>query len=604
MKAAIGRIFAAFRTFHRGSHATLRNLPPTFELKQMEQRLELLAKVFEGSSEGLVIADAQRRVLTANASFCRSIGHDLNELVGKSPEWLLSLDPASERFDEPWIVADRSGSWHGEVYLQRRDGRTFPASLVVDAVLSDAGHLSHYVWATQDITEKRVNEQRIQFLAHHDPLTRLPNRQLFSDRLRMAMQLSKQHGTKIAVLVIDLDRFKSINESLGHHVGDALLRSVSLRLFEAVRNCDLACRLGSDEFVFALTEVTSADEALATIEHRLLPLIRGPHVVGASELHISCSIGISMYPDDAVDTQDCIRHAELAMHEAKTMGRDGFQFFTKELNERAHSRSRLELHLHNAMERGEFSLHYQPRINSRTNELMGVEALLRWNSSELGLVLPTEFIPIAEELGLIGQIGAWVVEQACQQQAKWLLAGHGLVPIAINISAVQLDDQVLQQTLVRSMQTWSTEPSSIELELTESALMRDVNSALYQLQALKGLGVMLSIDDFGTGYSSLSYLRQFPIDRLKIDRSFVARMLDDPADLAIAQAIIGLGHTLGLQIVAEGVESETVAAALRLSECDELQGFLFSEAITAERLTEWLAGWRALQLRTQRTSSE
>ncbi len=585
-------VLSSCRLDYQGRDAVLTTFTPIGHLKQMEQRLELWAKVFEASSEGIVITDAKRRVVTANASFCQSVGHDLAELVGKNPEDLLGREGGANYADEIWPTALRSGSWRGEVRAIRRDDKSFPAWLVVDAVFSGAGSVSHYIWTIQDITEQKVNEERINFLAHHDPLTRLPNRQLFAERLRMAMQLSQRNGQKVAVVLIDLDRFKNINDSLGHDVGDAVLRSVSQRLLDAVRVEDTVCRLGGDEFVIALNGVANGEEVLAILEHRLMPLVRNSHVVNGAELHVSCSIGISMFPDDAVDIEDCMRHADMAMYLAKSMGRDGVQFFTTDLNERAHSRLRVELQLRQAIERGELLLHYQPRISARTGEMLGVEALLRWNSEELGWVPPSEFIPIAEESRLIVQIGAWVVEQACRQQAQWLRAGHGLVCIAINISAAQLSDQSLQDVLRQSMETWSTDPATIELELTESTLMRNVNAALVQLQALKRLGIMLSVDDFGTGYSSLSYLHRFPIDRLKIDRSFVAGMLNDSADLAITHAIVGLGHTLGLQVVAEGVESEAVAAALRSAQCDELQGFLYSRALSADDLVEWLHEWR------------
>jgi diguanylate cyclase (GGDEF)-like protein/PAS domain S-box-containing protein len=592
-------VLSACRLDYQGHDAVLTTFTPIGHLKQMEQRLELWAKVFEASSEGIVIADARRRVVTANASFCRSAGHDLAELIGKNPEVLLSREGSADHVDDIWPVVARSGSWRGEVRVKRRDDDSFPAWLVVDAVLSGPGPVSHFIWTIQDITEQKVNEERIHFLAHHDPLTRLPNRQLFAERLRMAMQLSQRRGEKVAVLLIDLDRFKNINDSLGHHVGDAVLRSVSQRLLEAVRTEDTVCRLGGDEFVVALNGVASGKEVLGILEHRLMPCIRDTHVVDGAELHISCSIGISMFPDDAADIDDCMRHADMAMYQAKTMGRDGVQFFTTELNERAHSRLKVEQHLRHAIERGELSLHYQPRIGAKSGEMLGVEALLRWNSEELGAVPPAEFIPIAEESRLIIPIGAWVVEQACRQQAQWKRAGYEDICVAINVSAVQLGDQSLQEVLRQSMQTWSTDPRTIELELTESTLMRDVNAALFQLQALKRLGIKLSVDDFGTGYSSLSYLHRFPIDRLKIDRSFVAKMLDDPADFAITRAIIGLGHTLGLQVVAEGVESEAVAAALRSADCDELQGFLYSEGRSAAGLIQWLSDWQMGGLRSE-----
>ncbi len=579
-------VLSARRISYQGQDAVLTAFTPIGHLKTLEQRLELWAKVFEASSEGILIVDGQRRIVTANSAFCRNTRHDLADLAGQSPEaWLCE---GGARADDIWRTASRRGSWRGEVRVRRRDDSIFPAWLVVGSVLGATGDLSHTIWTMLDITERKASEERIHFLAHHDPLTRLPNRQLFTERLRTAMHGAQLGGTKVAVAFIDLDRFKTINDSLGHHVGDALLRSVSQRLLQAVRAEDTVCRLGGDEFVIALTGVSSGEEVLGILENRLVPLIRDAHIVDGAELHVSCSIGISMYPDDAADIDDVMRHADVAMYQAKALGRDGAHFFTPELNERAHTRLRVELQLRHAIDRGELRLHYQPRMDAATGALMGVEALLRWQSPEHGAMMPSEFIPIAEESRLIIPIGAWVVEEACRQQAHWKREGRGTIGVSINVSAVQLRDPTLGQALQQSMQAWQADPDSIELELTESSLMADATGSLAQLQALKRLGVKLSVDDFGTGYSSLSYLHRFPIDRLKIDRSFVAKMLDDPTDLAIATAIIKLGHTLGLQVVAEGVETEAVAAALRAAECDELQGYLYARPLSVDDLGAWM----------------
>jgi diguanylate cyclase (GGDEF)-like protein/PAS domain S-box-containing protein len=581
-------VLSARRMSYQGQDAVLTAFTPIGHLKTLEQRLELWSKVFEASSEGILIVDGQRRIVTANTAFCRNTGHDLADLVGEDPEAWLSEGGAGGHAAEIWRAAARRGSWRGEVRVRRRDDSIFPAWLVANAVMSAAGELSHYIWTMLDITERKASEERIHFLAHHDSLTRLPNRQLFIERLRLAMQQAQRNGQKVAVLFIDLDRFKTINDSLGHHVGDALLRSVAQRLLQAVRSHDTVCRLGGDEFVVALAGVASGEEVLGILESRIVPSIRDAHVVDGAELYVSCSIGISMVPDDAADIDDAMRHADVAMYQAKALGRDGAHFFTPELNERAHTRLRVELQLRHAIDRGELRLHYQPRIAADTGAMVGVEALLRWRSQELGEMMPAAFIPIAEESRLIVPIGAWVVDQACRQQAQWEREGRGTIGVGINVSALQLRDPTLVQALQQSMRLWGTEPGSLELELTESTLMADATGSLAQLQDLKRLGVKLSIDDFGTGYSSLSYLHRFPIDRLKIDRSFVAGMLDDPTDLAITQAIVKLGHALGLQVVAEGVETDAVAAALRAGGCDELQGYLYARALSADDLGRWM----------------
>jgi len=590
-------VLSARRLSYQGQDAVLTAFTPIGHLKLMEQRLELWAKVFEASSEGIVVVDAARRIVTANSAFCRNARIDLAELIGKSPQsWIAVADP-DVPLEDMWPAPGRRGAWRGEVRVNRRDDTVFPAWLVISAVLGGAGEVSHYIWTMLDITERKASEARIHFLAHHDALTRLPNRLLFTERLRMAMQQSQRAGHKVAVLFIDLDRFKTINDSLGHHVGDAVLRSVAERLLQAVRDDDTVSRLGGDEFVVALNGVVDGEEVMALLDRRLMPLIRSAHAVDGAQLHVSCSIGISMFPDDAADIDDLMRHADVAMYQAKALGRDSACFFTPELNARAHTRLRVELLLRQAIERGEMALHFQPRVGAASGVLAGVEALLRWRCAELGEVAPVDFIAIAEESRLIVQIGAWVVEQACRQQAAWRRDGLGEIDVSINVSAVQLRDPSFCDTVRAALQTWGAAPGSIELELTESTLMDDATESLTRLQGLKALGVRLSVDDFGTGYSSLVYLHRFPIDRLKIDRSFVCGMLAEPTDMAITRAIIGLAHALGLQVVAEGVENEAVAAALRAAECDELQGYLYGPAMPAAELAGWIARHRGRQAR-------
>jgi diguanylate cyclase (GGDEF)-like protein len=400
----------------------------------------------------------------------------------------------------------------------------------------------------------------------------------------------------VGVLFIDLDRFKNVNDSLGHHIGDALLRSVAKRLDDAVRAGDTVSRLGGDEFVVVLNGVKSDEEIPRLIESRLVPLIREPHHIDGNELHVSCSIGIAVYPDDGSDIDELMRHADVAMYEAKANGRDTVQYFTEDLNLRAQERLHLENSLRHAIERGELCLHYQPRIDAITGALRGVEALLRWHHPDLGWVSPRRFIPIAEECGLILSIGAWVMDEACRQLAIWNGAGvsaaQDRLSVSINVSALQLRDPHLRTAIGASLTRHGVFAGDIELELTESILMESVDSTLRQLQALKELGVVLSIDDFGTGYSSLTYLSRFPIDKLKIDRSFVHDMLDDPSDLAITMAIIGLGQALHLQVVAEGVELPKQAQMLRAAACDELQGYLFARPMPAAEMAEWIAQGR------------
>jgi diguanylate cyclase (GGDEF)-like protein/PAS domain S-box-containing protein len=575
-------VLSARRVVFQGHDAVLTAFAPINHLKLMERRLELWAKVFEASSEGILIVDAEHRILTANQALSRHTGHDLADVVGERPSLLLTDLP-----ETLWDIVAARGTWQGEMPVRRRNGSAYPAWIMVNAVRHAGGEVSHYIVTSIDISDRKKSEQRIRFLAEHDVLTELPNRSLCTERLRLAVQQAARSGQKVAVLFIDLDRFKDINDSLGHHIGDGLLRSVARRLLEAVRAGDTVSRLGGDEFVVVLNGVADSSEVAHIVEQRLIPLIRQSHHVDGAELRVSCSVGIAVFPDDATDLDALMRHADTAMYQAKAAGKDGAQFFTAEMTELAHSRIQLEAQLRRALEQGQFELHYQPRIDAASGKLVAVEGLLRWQSPELGSVPPARFIPLAEETGLIVPIGAWVVEEACRQLAAWQ---HGAFPgigVSINLSARQLRDDSLIDTVRSAMARHGVPPGRLELELTESMVMEDAERHLQQMHALRALGVGLSIDDFGTGYSSLAYLNRFPIDKLKIDRSFVHDMLGDSTDRAITMAIIGLGHTLGLKVVAEGVEQEGEAALLREAHCDELQGFLFARAMPAAALAPW-----------------
>jgi diguanylate cyclase (GGDEF)-like protein/PAS domain S-box-containing protein len=584
-------VLSARRIVFQGRDAVLTTLAPINHLKQLEQRLELWAKVFETSSEGIFIVDAQQHLLTANWALTRSTGHDLIELIGSDPAELLAGADARQTWQALVERVQARGSWQGEVRIRRRAGGDYPAWLLANAVRDRANHVSHWVCTSIDITDRKESERRIRFLAEHDVLTELPNRALCIERLRLALQTAQRSGQKVGVLFIDLDRFKNINDSLGHHVGDGLLRSVAQRLVDGVRVGDTVSRLGGDEFVVVLNGVIDIEELAHVVEQRLIPRVRQPHMVQGSEIHVSCSVGISVFPDDAQDIDELMRQADVAMYQAKAQGRNGAQFFTAEMNQRAQARLMVENHLRTAVAQGQLSLHYQPRIHVADGQVAGVEGLLRWHSPELGHVPPDRFIPVAEETGLIIEIGAWVIEAACAQIERWRGQGLQEVAVSINLSALQLRDPGLLDVLRTSLERHAVPPGQLELELTESILMDQVDAHLVTLHALRELGLRLSIDDFGTGYSSLNYLTRFPIDQLKIDRSFVRDMLDDPRDLAIIKAIIGLGHTLGLKVVAEGVERELEVQALRAAGCDELQGYHFARPMAADTATAWLLDW-------------
>jgi diguanylate cyclase (GGDEF)-like protein/PAS domain S-box-containing protein len=582
-------VLSARRVRFQGHDAVLTAFAPINHLKLMERRLELWAKVFEASGEGILIVDGERHIVTANHAFTRHTGYELQEVVGESPALLFGNGGEHGLPPQLWQVLAARNTWQGELTIRRRNGSEYPAWLMVSAVRQSGGEISHCIFTSIDISDRKKSEQRIRFLAHHDVLTELPNRSLCVERLRLALQQAQRGAQQVAVLFIDLDRFKDINDTLGHHIGDGLLRSVAARLVQAVRAGDTVSRLGGDEFVIILNGVQNVDEVGQIVHERLIPLIRQPHHVEGAELHVSCSVGIAIYPDDAGDIDTLMKHADTAMYQAKAEGKDGAQFFTAEMTVRAQARMQLENQLRQALQQGQLTLHWQPRVAAQGGALVGVEGLLRWQHPDRGLVSPAQFIPVAEETGLIVPIGAWVVEQACRQIALWREQGLEGIAVSINLSARQLQDEALPGLVRASMTRHEVPPGVLELELTESMVMDDAERTLRQMHALRALGVGLLIDDFGTGYSSLAYLNRFPIDKLKIDQSFVHDMIGDPTDRAITMAVIGLGHTLGLKVVAEGVENEREAVLLREARCDELQGYLFGRPMDADALLAWAA---------------
>ena len=583
-------MLSARRLDFQGRDAILTAFTPINQIKLMEQRLELWGKVFEASSEAIVILDGQARLVTANPSFYRATGYRIDDVAGKPPSFIFggTGDHGADGGAIPGLASiDRKSTWHGEAQVRRREGGDYPAWLMISAVRDKRGNISHYICTLIDITDRKKSEARIQFLAEHDVLTELPNRALFASRLGDAISQAGRARRRVAVLFIDLDRFKNINDSLGHHIGDGLLRSVSRRLLKAVRSNDTVSRLGGDEFTVILNGVTHAADVTRTIDQRLIPLLREPHAVGGVTLQVSCSVGVALYPDDGSDIDTLMQNADAAMYQAKAAGRNLVKFFSADMAEHARYRLTLEACLRTAIERNEMRLAYQPCLDARTGALASVEGLLRWESPQLGAVPPAEFIPVAEETRLIVQIGAWVIDEACRQIAQWRESDALDIRVSVNLSAIQLRDPDLVGVLSHSLAKHRVPPESLELEITETVLRDRAENYVDAIRAIRGLGVRLSLDDFGTGYSSLSYLNRFPLDRLKIDRAFVHDMLEAPADLAIVKAIIELGHELGLRVVAEGVESEHQAHILRGIGCDELQGFLFSTALSSKELWRW-----------------
>jgi len=471
--------------------------------------------------------------------------------------------------------------------LVRRDGFKIPIEDSVAPIHDREGQATGAVIVFHDVSVARAMAEQLAHLAEHDFLTGLPNRMLLNDRVAQAITLAPRHMKKVAVLFLDLDGFKHINDSLGHPIGDKLLQAIGKRLVECVRGSDTVSRQGGDEFVVLLSEVEHAEDA-AISAVRLLQGVAGSYSIDMHDLHISASIGVSIYPDDGLDAETLIKNADTAMYQAKENGRQSYQFFKPSMNVRAVERQSIEESLRRAMERQEFTLHYQPKIDLRTGEITGAEALLRWTHPVRGLVSPAQFIPVAEDCGLILPIGKWVLREACKQARAWQNAGLALGTIAVNISAMEFRDDKFLEEVFATINDTGLDPKFLELELTESVLMKRAEATESILKTLRARGVQVAVDDFGTGYSSLSYLRRLPIDALKIDQSFVRQITTDPDETTIVTAVIGMGRSLKLRVVAEGVETQEQLAFLQKYECDEAQGYYFSRPVLPQQFAKLL----------------
>ena len=536
--------------------------------------------------DGVISTDKEGRVTYLNPVAERMTGWSRDQAYGRMLGEVFQIIDGDTRESarNPMQLAvrqDRTVSLPHNSVLIQRDGIEFPIEDSIAPIHEPCGQVAGAVMVFRDVSKARQLEVELSHLARHDFLTGLPNRMLLNDRLDQAIALARRYGRRVAVLFLDLDGFKHINDSLGHAIGDRLLQKTGKRLAAAVRASDTVSRQGGDEFVVVLSEVEHAQNAARQAE-KIHAALAKPHAIAGHDLHVNASIGISVFPDDGQDAEALIKCADTAMYHAKENGRNTYEFFRPEMNVRAVARQSLEAQLRRALERREFVLHYQSKTNLKTGAISGAEALIRWRHPERGLLAPAQFVPVAEDCGLIVPIGQWVLREACRQARAWQQAGLPPMPVAVNICALEFRHGDFLAG-VRAILTESRlEPRYLELELTESVVMHDVESAAAVLRDLKSMGVLLAIDDFGTGYSSLSYLRQFPIDTLKIDQSFVRDMTTDPVDAAIVSAVIGLGRTLGQRVVAEGVESRDQLAFLKTRSCDEGQGYYFARPVIAE----------------------
>lgn len=555
--------------------------------KRNEQQLRLAAHVFDYSGESIIITDSNNRIIEVNPAFTLQTGYELHEVRGKDPKILSSGRTTQEEYLEMWRAINDHGLWQGELWDRRKDGSIYPKLLTISVVRTQRGEIEYHLGSFTDISAQKETEERISHMAHHDALTGLPNRLHVQIVLEQEIAAARREGTAVAVMFIDLDRFKIINDTLGHGVGDGLLVEVGRRIRETVRGSDVVARLGGDEFV-VVTAGERAFSGAGNLAEKILGTLSRPYEIAGHEMHLSASIGIGLFPQDGETVDTLMKCADTAMYHAKRGGRSRFHFYTEHMNRRTREQLVLENSLHQALQRDEFLIHYQPQADVATGHLVGAEALVRWQHPERGLVGPDEFIGIAEESSLILAIGEWVLRRVCAQTRAWKEAGLPRVPVAVNLSARQFRQDNLAEHIGRILAEYGTEPVEIELEITESTAMEHADAAAKTLHALHRAGFSIAIDDFGTGYSSLSYLKRFPVDRLKIDRSFIMDIPADLNDAAIAQAVIQMAAGLGLKVVAEGVETQVQRDFLRARGCHFMQGYWYSRPLPADAFEQFL----------------
>lgn len=567
------------------------------ERKRQTKELELAGQVIQNTNAGVLIADKDKTVQSINAAFTEILGYTPHEILGHSLKLIqksVTEESTRQKLKEMWAILEKTGEWQGEIEGRRRDGGRYAVTLNMNESRDEFNVLTHYVGVFTDIQERKKSEERIFHLAHYDALTGLPNRLSFYDKLQEAIVYGQRNNLPFAILFLDIDRFKDINDTSGHGVGDLVLRMVAQRLLRCVRSSDVVSRLGGDEFTIMLMNLGHVEGATIVAE-KILHALTQKATIGDQDVFVSASIGITLFPSDGGDPQKLIKNADIAMYRAKELGRNNFQFYTTEINAQIVERLELQNRLYRALDHQQFELYYQPQIDTTTQTIVGVEALIRWNHPEIGMISPAQFIPLAEDKGLIVPIGEWVLATACEQVAEWRNSGFPL-KLAVNLSARQFRQANLAEEISKILSAAGLVAGDLELELTESYIMENPEEAIKILRKLKGMGVQLSVDDFGTGYSSLSYLKRFPIDTLKIDQSFVREVASDADNAAIVTAIIAMATSLKLQVVAEGVETEEQRQFLSSRGCTKMQGYFFSRPLTPENLS--------LLLGTQRIASE
>ncbi len=564
------------------------------DIKKNEEYLEQAAAVFETIHEGVIITDIDRRILMVNRAFSQITGFSESEAIGNTPSLLSSGRHSDEFYSEMWAEIVGKDHWQGEIWNRRKDGEIYPELLSVNTIRNQLGEITNYVGVFADISKLKASEQDLEFLAHHDLLTLLPNRTLFLSRLQHCIQNAQRHDHQLAVLMLDLDRFKDVNDSFGHLAGDELLQKVASRLAQRLRISDTICRIGGDEFMVLLEEIAHPESAALVANEIITSLSEVWALTSGNEVRIGVSIGIALYPEHGANPNQLMQHADTALYEAKNEGRNCFKYFSESLTIAARDRIDIENRLRHALVKNELQVFYQPQIDINSGRVIGAEALLRWQTASGEMIPPQRFIPVAEETGLITSIGDWVLMETCRQGRQWLDAGLPPLRLSVNLSPQQFLYSDIREVVARTLQETGFPAGLLELELTESTLMKREKEAIEILHRLHALGVHLSIDDFGTGYSSLSYLKLFPMDVLKIDKSFIEDIPEHGDDMEITATIIAMAKTLRMRVIAEGVETQDQLDFLRIHRCDLYQGFFASRSLPADEFLGFLAGYKAV----------
>jgi diguanylate cyclase (GGDEF)-like protein/PAS domain S-box-containing protein len=579
------------------------NVHEAFRHAELNEKNQQLTRIFESTIEGIMITDTNGVIQSVNPAFSLITGYNAAEAIGHTPSLLKSDRHDADFFYSMWQALVQNRQWQGEIWNRRKNGEVYPQWMALTAIMDQEGQPSQYVGLFNDITEQKRNEERIRHQAYHDTLTGLPNRLLFNDRLQLALVQTRHASEQLAVMFIDLDRFKNINDSLGYSVGDQLLQSMAQRLKDCTRDEDTVARMGGDEFTVMLPRIKQLSD-VNQVAHKVLNGLSQPLQVEGHELVVTASIGISLYPNDGKQAETLIKNADSAMYSAKEQGKNKYQLYNTDMNTNAMEHLTLETQLRHALEHEEFCLHYQPQVNIASGQLIGFEALVRWQHPELGLVVPGKFIPLLEETGLIVPVGEWILNQACRQNHAWREAGLIPVRVAVNFSSHQFRTNTLSQMVKQALKNNDLPADSLEVEITEGVLMDDVQQCSKTLQQLRNMGVSIAIDDFGTGYSSLSYLKQLPVDTLKIDQSFVRDITCNPQDMEIVTSIITMAHGLDLRVIAEGVETTEQLQLLSDLGCDQIQGYFTGWPLTTKQTTELLQKSASLPLLKAVTSGK